>query len=181
MDPSGGHPHVVRPRTKSDLLRCIQLLGEVHEVDRYPLNWPKNAERWIAPEREFAGFVAISSGSDAVSGHVSLQNASGHPASPGWEAAVRRAATELAIVTRLFVDPSQRRAGIASLLLRTATRFAYESGRVPVLDVAQTNDSAIRLYDHLGWIRVGELPAEASRSIPVYLYVAPPSSSGGDF
>jgi ribosomal protein S18 acetylase RimI-like enzyme len=51
-----------------------------------------------------------------------------------------------------------------------------ERGAVPVLDVAQHNVDAIRLYERLGWRRVGELELDLGRPITFIAYVGPSAS-----
>jgi ribosomal protein S18 acetylase RimI-like enzyme len=42
-----------------------------------------------------------------------------------------------------------------------------------VLDVAQDNESAVRLYERAGWRRVGELGPDDPRQIPGFVYLGP--------
>ena len=61
-------------------------------------------------------------------------------------------------VSKMLVHPDARRRGIGSQLLRFAEHAALSADRtVLVLDTA-TGSDAERLYERLGWIRVGRIP-----------------------
>ncbi len=58
------------------------------------------------------------------------------------------------ILNDLFVEPSARRRGIATKLLKIATSFAREDGAIRLtLATGVENHSAQSLYEHLGWNR----------------------------
>lgn len=60
-------------------------------------------------------------------------------------------------VMKLQVGASHRRRGIGELLMRAAEARAEELGRtLLVLDTA--SDDARRLYERMGWTRVGDVP-----------------------
>jgi ribosomal protein S18 acetylase RimI-like enzyme len=79
------------------------------------------------------------------------------------------------VLSRLIVLPTHRRTGIGETLVSVAARYAYERAALPVLDVAQHNVGAIRLYDRLGWHRVGELEIDLGRPVTFIAYIGPPS------
>ena len=91
--------------------------------------------------------------------------------------ATGRDSGQLAEVTRLFVDPKARGAGLGGGLLTAATRDAAARGLRPVLQVVDGSAPAIALYEHAGWTRVGS--ATAGWSTPegvhptVLYYVSP--------
>ena len=62
---------------------------------------------------------------------------------------------ELGGITRLYVDPSARRQGLARALLQTATDRAVAHGLQPVLDVVADSRPAIALYKRAGWQLAG--------------------------
>jgi GNAT superfamily N-acetyltransferase len=64
-------------------------------------------------------------------------------------------------VAKMQVRRSARRAGLGAALLREAEAAALAAGKtLLVLDTA-TGDDAERLYERLGWVRVGEIPGYA--------------------
>ena len=63
-------------------------------------------------------------------------------------------------VSKMLVHRRARRRGVGEALMRAAESTAREHGRTTlVLDTA--SDDARRLYERLGWIRVGDIPAYA--------------------
>jgi GNAT superfamily N-acetyltransferase len=64
-------------------------------------------------------------------------------------------------IAKLLVHRSARRRGIAYLLMEHAEREARAEGKsLLVLDTV-TGDNAERLYERLGWIKVGVIPGYA--------------------
>lgn len=62
------------------------------------------------------------------------------------------AAQKAWILYDLFVDPSQRRKGIAQKLLAAAQQFGANSGAAWLrLETAKTNVAGNRLYEKMGW------------------------------
>ena len=63
-------------------------------------------------------------------------------------------------VSKMLVHRRARRRGVGAALMRAAEDAAREHGRtVLVLDTA--SDDARRLYERLGWVRVGDIPRYA--------------------
>jgi ribosomal protein S18 acetylase RimI-like enzyme len=63
-------------------------------------------------------------------------------------------------ISKMLVHRSARRQGVAEALMRAAEAAAHEAGKtLLVLDTA--SDSAERLYERLGWQRVGVIPKYA--------------------
>jgi GNAT superfamily N-acetyltransferase len=64
-------------------------------------------------------------------------------------------------LSKMLVHRRARRQGLGAALLRAAETAARESGKtLLVLDTATGSDAA-RLYERLGWQRVGEIPGYA--------------------
>jgi GNAT superfamily N-acetyltransferase len=78
-------------------------------------------------------------------------------------------------VSRLFVAPELRRAGLGRVLLRHATRHARSLGRRAVLDVGQALSAPVALYESDGWSRVGalHLPLGPDTVLDLWVYVSP--------
>ncbi len=61
-------------------------------------------------------------------------------------------------LTKMLVHPRARRRGLGAALMEAAEAMARDCGRsLLVLDTV-TGSDAERLYDRLGWVRVGEIP-----------------------
>ena len=64
-------------------------------------------------------------------------------------------------IVKLLVHRSARRRGIAELLMAQAEREARVEGRTLLVLDAVTGGDAARLYERLGWVRVGDIPRYA--------------------
>jgi ribosomal protein S18 acetylase RimI-like enzyme len=64
-------------------------------------------------------------------------------------------------IAKLLVHRSARRRGIAELLMERAESEARAEGKTLLVLDAVTGDSAERLYQRLGWTRVGVIPGYA--------------------
>ena len=64
-------------------------------------------------------------------------------------------------VAKLLVHHSARRRGIAQLLMERAEAEARAEGKTLLVLDTVTGDDAERLYDRLGWTRVGVIPGYA--------------------
>ena len=61
----------IRERTEADLDVCAVLLRDVHELAGYPINWPKDPQRWLTPGDALGCWVAVADG--RVVGHVASE------------------------------------------------------------------------------------------------------------
>ena len=61
-------------------------------------------------------------------------------------------------IAKLLVHRSARRRGIAQLLMDAAEREARSEGKTLLVLDTVTGDDAERLYERLGWTRVGVIP-----------------------
>lgn len=61
-------------------------------------------------------------------------------------------------VCKMLVHHRARRRGVGAALMRAAERAALEHGRTVLVLDAVTGGDAARLYERLGWIRVGDVP-----------------------
>jgi GNAT superfamily N-acetyltransferase len=64
-------------------------------------------------------------------------------------------------LAKMLVHRRSRRQGLAAELLRAAEAAALDSGRTLLVLDAVTDGDAARLYERLGWVRVGEIPGYA--------------------
>jgi GNAT superfamily N-acetyltransferase len=162
---------VIRPRTPEDLPACVEALAKVHAADRYPVTWPADPGRFLAPASLTAAWVALRQ--EQVVGHVglSLEDVS------ALDPSVRRAldtAERVAMVTRLFVTPEGRGRSYASRLLDVVREAA---GLPLILDVSDEGRAAIALYERTGWQRVASVRADwlnaAGEPALLHYYTAP--------
>lgn len=166
---------IVRPRTAGDLDEAVAVLSRVHDLDGYPTTPPSDPVAWLDGPRTRASFVAEMDG--RIVGHVSRAVAEGDQAAVLWAERLGRPTGELAVVKRLFVDPSSRGRGVARRLLERIVADAHRNGLHPVLDVDASSASANALYERAGWQRVGSIELTWTGLGGVFLahcYVGPP-------
>lgn len=61
-------------------------------------------------------------------------------------------------VAKMLVHRSARRRGVAERLMREVETVARRAGRTLLVLDTVTDSDAFRLYQRLGWVRVGEIP-----------------------
>ena len=61
-------------------------------------------------------------------------------------------------VAKMLVHRRVRRQGLGAALMRAAELAARESGKTLLVLDAVTHGDAARLYERLGWVRVGDIP-----------------------
>ena len=61
-------------------------------------------------------------------------------------------------VAKMLVHRRVRRLGLGAALMRAAELAARESGKTLLVLDAVTHGDAARLYERLGWVRVGDIP-----------------------
>jgi len=162
----------VRPREDGDLDALVAELEAVHREDRYPAYWPREPARWLSPRGLFGAWVAEAG--SRVAGHVAVAAVDGGHAAEVWRT-VGLAPEELASMSRLFVAPAERGAGLGQALVDAACEEAARRGLHPVLDVVETNRAAIALYERRGWERIAAEPWREARGaeLTLYYYAAP--------
>jgi len=64
-------------------------------------------------------------------------------------------------VTKMLVHRRARRHGLGAALMRAAEDTARDCGRTLLVLDAVTGGDAARLYERLGWVRVGDIPGYA--------------------
>ena len=165
---------LIRPRNADDAAECTRLLGTVWERDRYPIYLPDDLTTFVVTEDALDAWVATDA-DDFVVGHVALHLRS-------WEGVMRVAIDaldcvedDLAVVARLMVAPSARRAGVGRSLLTHAALRATKLGRMPILDVAAHYGAAIALYEEAGWRRIGTalFPMPNGSPVTEIIFAAP--------
>lgn len=146
----------VRPRRDSDLDALASVLRTVHELGGYPVNWPNDPRAWLTPSDLTAAWAAEAAEAPSPIGHCAVTRVDpGHPTAAIWEQAVQVPSDMLDCVTRLFVLPRHRGAGLGAELLRAAAANAHSQGRRAVLEVLSSDSSAVELYRRQGWRETG--------------------------
>lgn len=64
-------------------------------------------------------------------------------------------------LAKMLVHSRARRRGLGEALMRAAESAARESGKTLLVLDAVTGGDAARLYERLGWVRVGDVPGYA--------------------
>jgi GNAT superfamily N-acetyltransferase len=144
-------------------------MGLTHRVDGYPRYLPDDLASFLIDPSELAAWVA-ETGEDLV-GHVALHSGTGDPAAEVAGPASGLEAHQLAVVARLMVRPDARRSGVGRSLLAAATEFAHRHQLRPILDVQQTSEPAMLLYERLGWTRAGSMTLPVAGHLPLQLWV----------
>lgn len=144
---------MLRVRREDDLERCVALLREVYEADRYPIVWPANPLSWLVGRDPLTAWIDEHEDGRLL-GHLSLHRTDGR-ARPAWRDALGLPVDRLAVVSRLFVSPAARGRGIGAALMDRAEAHAAQHRLGLALDVAEHNRDAIAFYTHRGWTPVG--------------------------
>lgn len=146
----------------------------VYRRDGYPVTLPDDLEGFIVSPQALAAWVAEDSGT--IVGHVGLHPDGSDPVMDVAMNALGQPREVLAVVARLLVLPTHRRKGVAASLLAHASRSAQTSGRFPILDVATHFADAIRLYEGLGWTRLGRVSVDigGGHIVEEFVFCAPP-------
>jgi GNAT superfamily N-acetyltransferase len=131
---------------------CVSLLEIVHARDHYPLLWPVDAAEWLSPRQLIAAWVAA--GNDAILGHVALNHARHNENGLEWLSSQSLVPGKVVWISRLFVAPEARRLGLGSKLLQAAVEHAIGMGLLPALEVVESDQAAIELYEQFGLVRV---------------------------
>jgi GNAT superfamily N-acetyltransferase len=188
----------IRPRLPSDLPSSASLLARVYEKDAYPVQGVSHAIEFLSSPSTLASWVAEqATASDSappagespdgnILAHISLTlppPTSTDPAVVLWRS--QNPLEPVAVLERLFVDPTARGRGLAERLIRTVTEEAGKRGLRCVLFALVKDVGAMRLYERVGWREFGremygyEDGEGAWREMEAVCFVAPPGSAGG--
>jgi GNAT superfamily N-acetyltransferase len=178
MSPSNSTPITIRPRLPTDLPSSASLLARVYEKDAYPVQGVSNAIEFLSSPSTLASWIAVADEQEPPSlaetedqtseekqdgseppktlAHVSLTlppQTSTDPAVVLWRS--QNTHEPVAVLERLFVDPSARGQGLAERLMKTVTEEAGERGLRCVLFTLVKDVGAMRLYERVGWKEFG--------------------------
>ena len=146
----------------------------VYRRDGYPVALPDDVGGFIVSPDAMAAWVAEDHGT--IVGHVALHPDGSDPVMSLAASALAQPRDALAVVARLLVSPTHRRQGVAASLLASATAAAWAAGRRPVLDVATHFADAVRLYEALGWTRLGRVSVDIGETdlVDEFVFSGPP-------
>lgn len=163
----------VRPRESRDLAEAATVLTTVHESDGYPVEGVKNPEAWLSPEGLLAAWVAELDGN--VVGHVAINSPQpGEEVARLWRKKSGYDDSDIGVLARLFVAREARTASAGKRLMEAATAYAQERHLRLVLEVLTKDAAAIRLYERLGWQRIGEaVHTFGGKQVDAVCFVAP--------
>ncbi|MFE1308422.1 GNAT family N-acetyltransferase [Streptomyces sp. NPDC058755] len=166
-------PVVVRPFQPTDLPGATKALVEVHKTDGYPVEGVDDPQAWLRSEQVVAAWVAEADG--VIVGHVAIMRPDGEDAASLWVRQSGEDEAHIAVLARLFVVQAVRRRATGRHLMAAAMGHALANNLRLVLDVMAKDVAAIRLYERLGWRKIGETTHHfgTSQSIPAVCYIAP--------
>ena len=166
----------VRVRQSEDLEASTEALIKVHSTDGYPVEGVDDPQSWLMPTGLLRAWVGELGGK--VVGHVLITTPQdGDAAAKAW-ADEGNPLERIAVLGRLFVLPEARGHSLGKQLVRATSAYADEQGLRLVLDVMEKDAAAIRLYERLGWRRIGTTSHDSGRgeNVPAYCYVSPAKS-----
>ncbi|MEU5795243.1 GNAT family N-acetyltransferase [Streptomyces sp. NPDC047813] len=164
---------VVRLFEDTDLSGAAKALVEVHETDGYPVEGVEDPQAWLRSDDVLAAWVAEAR--EVIVGHVAIMSPRGEDAVSMWLAESGENESRVAVLARLFVVKAARENATGKRLMEAAMSHARANGLRLVLDVVEKDTSAMRLYERLGWRKIGEATHHFGdgQSIPAVCYVAP--------
>jgi ribosomal protein S18 acetylase RimI-like enzyme len=152
-------PQLLVERVESFLDEDLAALCEAADaaiLDGGGFGWVKSPGR-AALERYFTGILMVPERELYVARMDGAIYGSAQLARPARH---NEAQSHAAQLTSSFIAPYARSHGLARMLTRRVEEAARGHGhRVLNLDVRETQDAAIRLYESMGYVRWGEHPA----------------------
>ena len=165
---------LIRARTAADLDAAAAALVEVHRTDGYPVEGVDDPYAWLVDPHQLAAWVAELDGQTV--GHIALSEPQpGDAAATVWNDDTDNGGEPPAVLGRLFVLREARGHALGEQLVQTADAYARQHGRRLVLDVMTKDVAATRLYERLGWRRIGMTKHDDGHgnAVDAYCYVSP--------
>jgi GNAT superfamily N-acetyltransferase len=163
----------IRPRAPSDVPTLIEILTDVWNLTKYPVDGPPSFPSRFQSTKALHSIVALYDGK--LVGHAELQDASG--LNPLVVESLTSCAplSSYAAFVSLFVDPAMQGKGVGARLVTEAMVWAKAQGRRLALIVLDKDTAAIRMYERMGWKRGIEYSYESSLGVKytAFSYVAP--------
>ncbi|NEB36764.1 GNAT family N-acetyltransferase [Streptomyces sp. SID14515] len=164
---------IVRPRESRDLAEAATVLTAVHESDGYPVEGVEAPEAWLSPEGLLTAWVAELDGN--LVGHVAINSPQpGEEVARIWREKSGDDNSGIGVLARLFVAREARKESAGKQLVEAATTYARKRHLRLVLEVLTKDAAAIRLYERLGWQRIGEtVHTFDGKQVDAVCFVAP--------
>lgn len=166
----------IRFREPQDLIDVSEVLKNVYNTDRYPVEGVSNPLPFLTPPNTLCAWVVTIN--DSIVGHALVTKSKlGDVAIDSWVSEGHEI-DHVAVLGRLFIDPSARGQGLGARLAQTATGWAAENAKRLVLLVIEKDTAAIHIYEKLAWRRFGTTIYDNGQGsqFSAYLYVSPPKS-----
>ena len=148
-------PVLVRIRTDSDLAKCVVIARPDVRLDGYPVYLPTSLHRFIASPDALGAWVAEEDGE--VIGHVALHQRSSDVVLALAAENLNQPPGRLGVIARLLVARRLDEKGLDTFCSKQPQGDCLRRGLYPILDVVTEHVEAIRLYEHEGWICVGQV------------------------
>jgi ribosomal protein S18 acetylase RimI-like enzyme len=163
----------VRPRNPSDIPILTEILTEVYNLTKYPVDGPPSFPARFQSTKALASIVALYDGK--IVGHAELQDASGLNPQVINSLTPYAPLSSFAALVSLFVDPKIQGKGVGAHLVREALARGKVEGKRLVLIVLEKDEAAIRMYEKMGWERGIEYVYETGTGVKykAFSYVAP--------
>jgi GNAT superfamily N-acetyltransferase len=145
----------IRPREISDVPALIDILTDVYNLTKYPVDGPRSFPSRFTSPNALHSLVALHDGK--LAGHAEIQDASKHP--PAITESLVPLSSYAAFVS-LFVDPKIQGKGIGAKLVEESVAWGRANGKRLVLIVLDKDVAATRMYEKLGWVKGTEYPYE---------------------
>ena len=168
---------IVRERADADLPGAAAALVEVYTTDGYPVEGVDDPQAWLTGSTLLRAWVGELDG--RIVGHVAISWPQPDDAAAiMWTSTPEGANDTVAVLGRLFVLNVARGHSLGLKLMQAATDYAHSHGLRLVLDVMTKDAAAIRLYERLGWYRIGTTEHDNGRGrlVPAICYVSPPAN-----
>lgn len=165
---------IIRERTDADLPGAAAALIEVHRTDGYPVEGVADPKAWLTGPALLRAWIGELN--SKVVGHVSISQPQPDDAAASlWSGKPEGVGGDVAVLGRLFVLSAARGQSLGERLVKAASTYAQSQDLRLVLDVMLKDSAAIKLYEHLGWQRIGETEHSdgAGRHISAACYVGP--------
>lgn len=164
---------VIRIRQPQDLGAVAEVLKNVYNRDRYPVEGVSDPLPFLTPLNTLCAWVV--SVDENIVGHALVtESKAGDVAVETWVSEGHDIG-HVAVLGRLFIDPSARGQALGAKLAQHAATWAKENVKRLVLLVIEKDIVAIHIYEKLNWTRFGTTTYDNGQGsqFTAYLYVSP--------
>jgi GNAT superfamily N-acetyltransferase len=147
-----------RTRTEADIPALVAALEDVYSTDSYPIEGTADAAAFLTPRGLLQAWVAVHAGV-VVGQIVVVAGAQGHPAAvQAWVDLPDSGgdAARTIVAARFFICKHARGQGLGRALIQRTCDWANANGMKIVMNVLSKDKEAMRLYEKVGFRRIGE-------------------------